>query len=201
MNTLPPAAATDSRRRSLLILLAAALMALALVVFMVSSVTRAAWTDTTRNDTNSWATGEVTLTDDDGDSAMFTITNMMPGDTLSKTIIVTNESTVSLDVKLYGETLSDSAGLGEHLNLKIGTTSGGAEVYDGTAAGTLTGTDGFASTHTDYASGTAPITLGTNTGTDDTEEYFFWVELDSEAPDSVQGASASIDFVWEGHTQ
>lgn len=189
--TASPAAVP--RTRQLPIVAIAAATALSLVFFMVSSVTGAAWTDTTSNTGNSWATAEVVLTDDDAGSAMFTATNMLPGDVVTASITVTNASSVPLDVKLYGATFTETNSLGAQLNLKIGTALDGFDVYTGTAAGTLSG---FNTAHTSYATGTPVISLAAAA----TQTYYFWVELDAAAPDSVQNSTAGIDFVWEGHT-
>lgn len=196
MTTTFPAPTTSRHRRSLLAVSGAALTALALVAFMVTSVTRAAWTDTTENAGNAWATGTVSLTDDDGGTAMFSATDMLPGDVETNSITVTNDSSVPLDVRLYGQNLAETDGLAQYLNLKIGTAVDGYDVYDAVdgTAGTLSG---FSTAHANFANGTPVISLAPAA----TQTYYFWVELDSEAPDGVQGASAGIDFVWEGHTQ
>lgn len=178
-------------RRTLAIVAAAAVTALAMVFFMVSSVTGAAWTDTTRNDGNSWATGSVSLTDDDLAVAMFSVTGMVPGQTVTSDITVTNESTVPLDVRLYGANLTattvDLATLADWLNVSVGTTSGGSDVYSGT----------LADFGTAFASGTPVISMAAS----GTQNYFFSVTLDSLTPTGFQAATASMDFVWEGHTQ
>ena len=191
MTTAVPLPTEDTRRRNVAIVAVAAVTALALVFFMISSVTGAAWTDTTRNDGNSWATGSVSLTDSlNNAAAMFSVTGMVPGDEVDNSITVTNESSVPLDVRLYGENLANTDLLAQHLNLKVGTTEGGAEVYTGTLAG-------FAAAHTDFASGTAVIDMAAA----GTRTYYFWVQLDPATPDSFQSASAGIDFIWEGQTQ
>lgn len=185
---------TGNRRRTYLVIGAAALTALALVVFMVTSVTRAAWTAQTDNTGSSWDTGTVSLTDDDGGSAMFEITNMMAGDVETNSIMVTNASSVPLDVRMYGANVTGDSALAGELSLDIGTTSGGTDVYTGTLAG-------FATSHTNFDSGTSSISLGTDVGTNDTQEYHFTVRLPSDAPTTVQNMTAGIDFVWEGQTQ
>lgn len=189
MSTATPATAGTSRR-NVTIVAFAAVTALALVVFMISSVTRAAWTDTTRNDGDSWATGTVSLTDDDNGVAMFTTTNMVPGTVVTNSITVTNEGTVPLNVRLYGENVDNDDDLAQHLNLSVGTTANGTEVFSGTLAGF--------SARTDWASGGSSISLAASA----TQTYHFRVELASNTPQSFQGgATAGIDFVWEGQTQ
>lgn len=196
MTTTFPAPTTSRQRRSLLAVSGAALTALALVAFMVTSVTRAAWTDATDNAGNAWATGTVSLTDDDSGTAMFSASDMLPGDVVTNSITVTNDSSVALDVRLYGQNLADTDGLAQHLNLKIGTLADGFDVYD-TIDGTAGTLSGFATDHADFAGGTPVISLAPAA----TQTYHFWVELDAAAPDTAQGDSAGIDFVWEGHTQ
>lgn len=177
-----------THRQVMPVVLAAAL-ALGLVGLAVSSVTSAAWVDTTRNDGNSWAAGTVSLTDNDSGVAMFSATGLVPGETVQNSIVVTNAGTADLNVRLYGANLSDLNTLAQYLNVKVGTSAGAGDIFTGTLAS-------FASTHTSYANGTAVVALapaGTNT-------YHFWVELNAATPDTHQGASASIDFVWEGQT-
>lgn len=177
-------------RRTLAIVAAAAVTALAMVFFMVSSVTGAAWTDTTRNDGNSWATGSVSLTDDDLAVAMFSVTGMVPGQTVTNDITVTNASTVPLDVRLYGANLVNIDLLAPYLNLKVGTTLGGGEVFTGTLAA-------FATAHTTFGTGTAVIDMAAA----GTQTYYFSVQLDTATPTEFQTKTAGIGFVWEGQTQ
>ena len=63
--------------------------AVLVATFLVLSVSRAAFTATTANEGNSLTGGRVTLTDDDTGSAMFTVSNMMPGDSQQRCIVVT----------------------------------------------------------------------------------------------------------------
>lgn len=177
-------------RRNLAIVAVAAVTALGLVFFMISSVTGAAWTDTTRNDGNSWATGTVSLTDDDGGVAMFTTTGMVPGQTVQNDITVTNASTVPLNARLFGANLVNTDLLGQYLNVSIGTTLGASDVYSGTLAA-------FAAAHTTFSTGTPVISMAAS----GTQAYFFAVTLDAETPAAFQTKTAGIDFVWEGQTQ
>lgn len=196
MDRTEAVAAAGPLRGNRAAVLGAALCALALVFFMVSDVTSAAWTATTRNDANSWATGTVSLTDTDAGVAMFTTSDalLVPGASISKSITVVNGSTVPLDVRLYGAALVDTASLAQYLELRVGTAAGGTDVFTGTVAG-------FASTHQAYGTGTTAIRLAAaNAGTTDQQAYYFTVTLASTAPATAQGDTAGIDFVWEGQT-
>lgn len=185
--------ATAGTRRNLAIVAGAGLTALAMVFFMISSVTSAAWTDTTRNDGNSWATGTVSLTDNDAGVAMFSVTGMVPGQIKQNSIVVTNASTIPLDVRLYGQNLVNTDLLAQYLNLKIGTTAGAGDIFTGTLLGFVDPITG----HTSFATGTPVIDMAAS----GTQTYHFWVELDAATPTEFQTKTAGIDFVWEGKTQ
>ena len=87
----------------------------------------AAFTATTRNAGNSWATGQVALTDDDAGRAGFTVENLVPGATGEKCIEVTSNSTVAGEVRAYTQNLSGSAaGLQDHIDLRVERGTGGS---------------------------------------------------------------------------
>ena len=185
-----PAAGAHPRHRGLALAAAAALAALVLVFFMISSVTSAAWTATTSNNGNSWATGTVSLTDDRAGTAVFSTADalMVPGSVISKTITVTNGSDVPLNVRLYGSALDDLDLLAQHLTVTIGTSAGASDVYSGTLLA-------FAD-KASYATGTPAVEFAAGAST----TYYIAVTLAASAPDSAQGDTAGISFVWEGQT-
>jgi len=61
----------------------------------------AAFTGTTRNSGNDWATGSVALTDDDAGSARLQVANMTPGQTDTKCITITASASGPGVVKAY----------------------------------------------------------------------------------------------------
>ena len=103
----------------------AAMASLVAVSALVYQTSNAAFTDTTDNAGSSWAAGSVTLTDDDGGSAMFTSADMVPGDVVENCITVDyTGSTFDLDqVKLYGSVTDN--GLGGELDLLVEEGTGG----------------------------------------------------------------------------
>lgn len=51
---------------------------------------------------NAFTTGTVTLTDDDAGAALFSLSNMKPGDGGSRCVVVTNAGSLASTVRLYG---------------------------------------------------------------------------------------------------
>jgi hypothetical protein len=181
---------------------AAPFAALLLVGFMVMGVSRAAFFDTTTNDANSFAAGTVVLVDDDTGSAMFSVSNMKPGDSSVECIEVTyNGTVVPADVVEYVDT-GDLAGTGldTYLNLTIERGTGGSfgdctgfssenTDYSGTLAG-------FAAASTDFASGAgtwAPAAQG------EAKVYRFTATLQDN--NAAQGLNATVTFTWEAQNQ
>jgi hypothetical protein len=172
---------------------------LLLVSIMVVGGSRAAFTGDTSNDGNTWTAAEVLISDDDNGSALFETDLMVPGDVVRNDIEVTYDGTAaSVDVRLYGEgyTSSDDGNdpaedFGDVLNVKIGTTAGGSQVFNGTLAE-------FADEHTDFAAGEA--TIWEDAAPEDSLTYYFEVELDEDASDDHQLGTAGINFVWEAQS-
>lgn len=190
----------DSTQSALRLQVAAAIVSLAMVSLFVVRASSAAFSAQTVNTSNSWATGAVALTDDDGGgaaSAMFDVTGMTPGDTVVKCIAVTYAGSADPSpVKLYSSVTDN--GLAAHLDVTVREGDGGGY---GSCAGftpsatiangvTLTTFGGYS----DYATG-----IGTwdPTATGQTKTYQFTVTLGADTPDSAQGADAQAGFTWE----
>jgi hypothetical protein len=191
------------RRATALAVAPTAILAAGALVWQSST---AAFTATTRNAGNSWSTGQVTLTDDDQGRAGFTVTNLVPGQTGQRCIVVTSGSNVPGEVRSYVENLSGSAqGLEDHILLRVERGTGGNfESCDGftplPGALPARSLSELAEENYDYATGGAPWeTTGTpgesmtyrGTWTFDTST------LTQREVDALQGAQVSIDLVWE----
>ncbi|WP_336649462.1 hypothetical protein [Kocuria rosea] len=186
--------------------LSAAPIAVLVAGVLVWQGSTAAFTATTRNAGNSWATGQVALTDDDNGRAGFTVENLVPGATGEKCIVVTSNSTVAGEVRAYTQNLSGSAaGLENHIDLRVERGTGGsfnscegfAPVPGALPAQSLTT---LSQANRDYATGGAVWdTAGTpgesatyrGTWTFDTEG------LTQSQIDALQGSQVSVDLVWE----
>jgi predicted ribosomally synthesized peptide with SipW-like signal peptide len=177
-------------------------LSLVLVGFLVITGSRAAFTDTTDNTGNAFAAGTVELVDDDSAVAMFSVSGMAPGDSVTDCIVVTYQGTIADPdaVKLYSGGYTDSGDFGDYLNLTIEEGSGGAFGNCGTFAvenpietgGTLAA---FDTAHTNYGNGAG---VWDPTGTPQSKTYQFTVELDAATPNAEQGESVTaLAFTWE----
>lgn len=176
---------------------AAVMAALALTSVMVLRTTSAAFTDTTENAGNSWDAGTVTLTDDDGGSALFSVTDMAPGDSNNGCIEVTygGSLTLSTPANLYAavtETVVGGDGLGNDLTVVVERGASGdtcaslgtpTEIYNGTLAA--------------FNTSGSPLATGWTPGTGDTMRPFkFTATLDADAANDAQGEGADATFTW-----
>lgn len=187
-------ATRKGRRRAMLVRFAAMGASLALVSLLMINGSRAAFTDTTTNGSNSWSAGTVDLTDDDAGSVMFNVSNMKPGDTSTKCIVVTYNGSLTSNVKTYASVAG--TGLAPYLNTTVDVGSGGsfADCAGFTASSTLfTGTlASLGTTHSNFANGMAGFN-GATSGT--TRTYRFTVALADN--NLAQGLNASATITWE----
>jgi hypothetical protein len=194
---------TSTRRPSRRLAKVAALLAVPAAVavsgLVVSQASYSAYSATTVNPTSNWATGTVALSDDDSNTAAFTASNLKPGATGNRCIVVTSKGSLASTVKLYGKSPETSKDLAANLNLTITQGTGGSfgsctdyvssgNLYSGTLAD-------FGATRTAYSNG-----LGnwTPTGTaNESRTYQITYTVSSTAPDTTQGGTAAIGFTWE----
>jgi hypothetical protein len=164
---------------------------------LVWNASNATFNSATTNSGNSWSAGTVAVGDDDSSTAMFALTNLIPGSTGSKCIVVTYSGTVAASVKLYRTAASYTGTLGSYLDLTIeqgtgGSFAGGCGAFI-SAATLYTGTlAGFSSSATSFASGLGTFTP---TGTGQVSVYKFTYTLQDD--NSAQGLSGGIGLTWE----
>jgi hypothetical protein len=170
----------------------------------------AAFSSTTSNANNSFDSGSVTIADNDANSALYSVTNKKPGDSIANCIKVTYTGSLAADVHLYTTTTVGS--LAQYIDLTItpGTQAVssfpsctgfvpdlGGTIYSGTL-------QNFANTKNSYANGVVdyPGTLATSWSTNDSVVYMFTLTLQSAAPDTAQGTTTgSHSFTWEARNQ
>ncbi len=170
-----------------------------LIVGVVGSIagigTFSAFSATTSNDNNAFATGSVSIVDNDSGSAMFNVSGAKPG-SYSSCITVTYLGTLNANVKLYGSGLGGA--LAPYLTLTI---------QQGTSSSPFGDCSTFSSTGTVYSG--AFNGLGTNwaTGSATNPGAGFWTTNDALTyrvtitvadNNSAQGlATSSFSLTWE----
>lgn len=201
-NSLPPKHLERAdRTRGTVLVAVAVLVGMLLSGAVVLTASRAAFSDATSNSGSSFTTGTVDLIDDDSGSAAFTVTNMIPGQTVTRCILVTYQGTIVNPgaVRLYSGGFTDSGTLGSHLNLTVEEGSGGtfASCTGFTPSSTIeSGTlTQFNIDHTNYANGAG---VWDPSSTPASRTYRITVTLSAAAPNGQQGQSVtSLVFTWE----
>ncbi|GEM00388.1 hypothetical protein [Cellulomonas terrae] len=191
------------RRAAALAAAPVAILAAGALVWQSSS---AAFTSTTRNAGNEWSTGQVNLTDDDAGRAGFDVTNLLPGQSGERCLVVKSSSTVAGEVRAYTQNLTSSNPLlADRITFQVEKGTGGnfdsctGFVADPGALPPATLTL-LSTINKDYASGGG---RWTTTGTPgETKTYrgswnFDTTGLTQQQIDSLQGAQVSVDLVWE----
>lgn len=193
------AAPTQSYRN---IRLAAIGMGLLMVGALVMGTTRAAFSDTTENSANTFASGSVTITDDDGGFALFDAAGMAPGDSFENCIEVTYTGDLDSEVRLYG-TAGASSDLNGAITITVERGSGGSfvgtEPNQGTASCTgFTGSQIFTGTLTSFlaSSNYATGIDSWQTPIGSSAVFRFFVEFDT-IDDNLQGGTSDVIFTWE----
>ena len=202
----PTAARRPSRKIATIVTLVAIPAALAVSGLVVAQSSYSAYSATTVNPTSNWAAGTVALTDDDANTAAFTASNLKPGSTGSRCIVVTSTGTLPAVVKLYGTGAASTKALADNINLTVTQGTGGSfgscTGYTPLATGSsvYTGTlGGFAANATTYAAGTGTWnTAGVATGAGaETRTYQLNYSVRTETTNDTQGGTAALGFTWE----
>lgn len=127
----PAAATTRSARRPSRKLAAVASaiaipLALAASGLAVAQSSYSAYSANTASPISNWATGTVTLADDDANGAAFQVANARPGSSGSRCLVVTSDATLPSRVRVYGANGSGSTSLAAYLDLTITQGTGGS---------------------------------------------------------------------------
>ena len=197
----------DQRRRRILRAAApvAGLLAAGLLVWQGSY---AAFSATTDNNGNSWASGNVVLKNDgaagtgtyaiNSTPAAFTVSGMKPGDTGTKCIVVESSGSLASSEKLYTASVTNNAlTTAMTMRVELDTTGAKPNCTGFTVSSTPYATaslNGLA-TASAFASG-----LGTWAPAGGTAKYatyrFTWA-LPAGATNAAMGLTGGADFIWE----
>ncbi|RKN67177.1 hypothetical protein D7252_06020 [Microbacterium sp. CGR2] len=179
--------------------------AILLAGLMVWQGSNAAFTATTRNTGSNWQTGSVILSDDDLGAAAFRIDGVVPGQTGSRCLVVTSQSTVPGQVRTYVQNLG-AQGLEDYITIKLERGTGGsfADCTGFVATSSLPGPpvplSAVSVAMSGYASGVLPWNT-TGVSGESTVYRATWTfdvtGLTQAQVDALQGKSVSVDVVWE----
>jgi hypothetical protein len=147
---------------------------------------------------------QINLSDDDGNTAMFTVTNAKPSDTGFKCIVVSSGATQTYTtaVKIYASSVATPTNsLDSNITLKIEEGTGGtfANNCSGFSAGATlynSALSTFTSTYTNFGNGLATSFAPTGGSLQSKVFKFTWT-VNSGAANSVQGGTAGTGFTWE----
>jgi hypothetical protein len=177
-----------------------AMLAVGALVFQAS---HAVFSDTTVNPGDTWSAGQINLSDDDGSTALFTVSNAKAGDTGNKCIVVSSSAaqTYTTAVKIYASSIvAATNSLDSNITLKIEEGTGGtfANCTGFSAGATLYNStlSGFTSTYTNFSNGLATSFAPTGGSLQSKVFKFTWT-LSAGAANSVQGGTAGTAFTWE----
>lgn len=167
--------------------------------------TFAAFSATSGNSGNTFAAGTVVLADNDAGSAMWSVTNRIPGDTVTTCIRLSYTGTLAADVKLYSPSSVDT--VDQYLNLTVdkgsmpaGTAfpnctgfSSESTIYSGTV-------QGFKNANNAYGNGIVAYPgAQTKWNQNDTLVYRFTVTLQNNL--GAQGLTSTTSLTWEARNQ
>lgn len=169
---------------------------------VVSTASYSAFSATTVNPTSNWTAGNVALTDDDNNTALFNATGLKPGSTGANCITVTSTGSLPSTVKLYGTNAATTNALASNINLTVEQGTGGG--FGSCTGFTPAATSGNLYTGTVAGFGSASTTFATGVGTwaptgsgSESRVYRFTYTVSSTAPNTVQGGTAALGFTWE----
>lgn len=194
---------TATRRQTL-----AAILSLAVVSLLVLRASSAAFTTTTQNTGNAFTTGAIALTDNDGATALFSVTGMFPGDVETRCINVTytgdGAGTDLAAVRLYASgAFTDTGTIADDLAVDVDLGSGSSDTactgFVESTANVVTEDLATFEARTGFVTGAS--TGWTPAASPETVSFRITVTLDALALDAIQGQTLSgVGFTWELQT-
>ena len=175
-----------------------------IAILMVMSVSRALFTNPTSNDANSLTSGHVILVNglnttdgpspgfDETGAALFTVTDMAPGDSTTVCFEVRYLGTLNADIVLTTVELTGSNDnvIGDYLNVIIDRHTS-ATCIDGSPAAVMS------DTLTPALVTIGEVAWSATLPAPDSRYYEITIELDAAAPNSVQDSTADgVNFEW-----
>ena len=186
---------------------------LALLAVAAGGATFAAYTATTRSDSNRIGSGSVKLSDNGDGTSLMSLSAAVPGDTTSACIKVTFDGSLASTVRLYGTTTG--TGLDQYLDLKVtrGTYNPSTPAFKSCSNFQADGTDyvgagngviyngtlqGFPD---DYAAGLVDPLAGSPESWTNGEVHVYRFDVTMQNNFAAQTLDATQTFSWEARNQ
>ena len=152
--------------------------------------TWAAFTSTTSNNGNTFSAASITITDDDAGATMFNISNMKPGDTQTKCIVVTNGGASTFGNVALTPSISGT-GLQTYLDVNIDRGTGGS--FSGGCGSFV---EVSADIYTGFMTGMATINDGAGWTASASKTYRVTVSMPGGTANTAQGLNANFGLTW-----
>lgn len=166
---------TNSSRRKILVPLASMLAAGAIAVGSGAS-----FTSTSQNSSSAVTSGTLKQSNSKADAAIFTLTDMKPGDTVNGALTIANTGSLPAAFSLT-ESSSSNAFTERYLTLTVTNQGTGVQVFSGRFGDLVDG---------------QKVALG-NWKSGDVNTFVFSAHLDQAAPNSEQNKVASASYTWD----
>jgi predicted ribosomally synthesized peptide with SipW-like signal peptide len=172
--------------------------------------TYSSFSEVTQNDNNLFVAGSVSLGDNDGGSAVVSLSNAKPADSSTGCVTVTYSGSLPANVRLYGATTG--TGLDQYVNLVVtrgtksnatfdcSTFSPDATNYIGSGAGVVySGT--LQAFPDNFSGGIVDPTSGSPESWTTSEAHTYRIQVTLQNNAAAQGLNASQTFTWEARNQ
>lgn len=166
---------------------------------MVMSSSYSAFSSTSSNDANAWATGTVRL-DNDAATALFSATNLKPGATEAKCLTVRSSGSLASAVRLYATGFTQTNTLGNHLRLTVeeGNANATCASFSGSVVVANKTLSALAADHSSFATGVGAWNPpAASSAAPVNRAYRITYVLDAATPNTAQGGTAALGFTWE----
>ncbi|HVM11168.1 MAG TPA: TasA family protein [Actinomycetota bacterium] len=173
------------------------LMVVAVLGAVVGIGTWSAFSSTTENSGNVFQAGTVTIGDNDGNSFLFDLSNLKPGDTSEKCIEVSYTGSLPASVKLYG---TGNGSLGQYLTLTV--TKGSITGPTFPSCTGFTPADGGGQIYSGNLS-SFPASLGAalDEGTwNEGQKRVYRLAISVQDNEAAQGQSRTQSFTWDARS-
>lgn len=166
---------------------------------MVWQASYAAFTATTENANNSWATGTVVLTDNDSGAVLFNVSGLDNDDTATKCITVTYSGTLAANVRLYATGVDGADTLASYIDLVVEEGSGATDAACTGFVAANPAVSFSAKLSTMPMSWAAPGALNWPASQNTSKSYRITYNI-TDGDENAQGKTADASFVWEARS-